>query len=468
MCTVAHAFRNVYGMVLPFAVLCHHICALRAPGPPHSRRRKRGEVHNAWERRRRRRARTWYLWKAGMCTYVCACDPTRVDGPVYLSSVAYPPPYTLLCHTGSTKFMSAFDESLFLTAVDDRYKCPICFDVCGANPLQHTDRNCERIFCAPCIKDHIDLANAQQARCPMCREPLHGRLEGLGRLLREEHGALRLRCPNHLRGCNAELTMATVAAHQEVCGHTLITCPYPGCGAEIERGALAVHEQEAVVAHMRGMREEREEREEQAGTIAQLRESSETALSQIETMGRRLMTVERELTATSSTLYGLAELLRWAPRCTYHGSVAPNVIWICRNVDAIRQASGTIVSPELRFSSVDLPQRRYSFQVKVWPNGRAGSRGCVSVTFILRPGPDPAALEWPIHPTCKLGVAMLAPPDVQDMDQRAKMRTCQLACDAAPAGDECARSWAKFVEADEFDLFCPRRDYFIFQFALFS
>ena len=93
MCTVAHAFRNVYGTVLPFAVLCHHICTLRAPGvrtaaartPAQPQAKEGGGAQCVGAKAQAPRAHMVSVESGDV--YICVCvrphTSRRTPGPVY-------------------------------------------------------------------------------------------------------------------------------------------------------------------------------------------------------------------------------------------------------------------------------------------------------------------------------------------------------------------------------------------------
>ena len=116
--------------------------------------------------------------------------------------------------------------------------CPICQDLLS-NPL--ITPSCSHSFCSACIQQALQRDSSV---CPLCRKPvqlhqLHPNL-ALKQLIED----LRIWCPNHGRGCPAQLTRDQVQRHlEEHCDYKDEQCPYQrfGCGFSGSRGDLKVH-----------------------------------------------------------------------------------------------------------------------------------------------------------------------------------------------------------------------------------
>ena len=103
-----------------------------------------------------------------------------------------------------------FETDRFEGPVPDEFICQICLDVVGINPTQHRDPECERIFCGPCLAGPPPVT-----RCPICRaHKFQNECGALGRVARQRHGALRLRCS---KGCREMFTIATIVDHERIC-----------------------------------------------------------------------------------------------------------------------------------------------------------------------------------------------------------------------------------------------------------
>ena len=87
---------------------------------------------------------------------------------------------------------------------------------------------------------HAYLASVG-SECPECKTPVNPEnLRPWSRVLRAMLSELKLRCNHVDKGCNAIVTLGSIAAHEKECKFGLQTCKW--CRESIEASSISRHE----------------------------------------------------------------------------------------------------------------------------------------------------------------------------------------------------------------------------------
>lgn len=117
----------------------------------------------------------------------------------------------------------------YVDAVDENLVCPIC-RVALVDPVITV---CDHVFCWRCL----DQAHALSPNCPIDRQPLDGEEMFLApKIITNQLDSLRVKCPNHDRGCDLVVARSLVENHvSRYCDKTMVPCPHPGCINRVAR-----------------------------------------------------------------------------------------------------------------------------------------------------------------------------------------------------------------------------------------
>ncbi|XP_046841969.1 kelch-like protein 12 [Xenia sp. Carnegie-2017] len=130
-----------------------------------------------------------------------------------------------------------YDESRFKNAVDENFRCAICFNV-----MKHA-RMClnQHSFCRECIEEHLRV-NAQ--RCPQCQERLTVATLHPARVINNMISKLMINCDFAIRGCKEFINVEDLERHVENCGFAPVSCSNERCDKEINKRDKIKHETE--------------------------------------------------------------------------------------------------------------------------------------------------------------------------------------------------------------------------------
>lgn len=119
----------------------------------------------------------------------------------------------------------------------DELLCILCSEVLD-EPMMLSP--CDHYFCGDCIKACLQM----NKQCPTCRvQASEASLKPLFRGLKNVLNVLRVRCPNHNRGCSSEFAIDHLRQHINVeCGVRPAGCPFPGCDLTLSSGKLTHNE----------------------------------------------------------------------------------------------------------------------------------------------------------------------------------------------------------------------------------
>jgi WD40 repeat protein len=157
-------------------------------------------------------------------------------------------------------------ERVWVTAPAAGLECSVCTEV-FTDPVTLA---CGHTFCRGCA---VRWFTSPAKRCPAARCPASAKSKPAALptayALREVVEALRVYCRFGLReddrggwisdaaGCQAQMSLGEVSAHEATCEHALEVCPFAGCGVERRRRDADAHDAAAALAHARGERDAR-------------------------------------------------------------------------------------------------------------------------------------------------------------------------------------------------------------------
>ena len=124
------------------------------------------------------------------------------------------------------------DEELFIDALPDYLKCPICL-CCLQSPYQTP---CGHRFCWNCIKPVLKTRNNV---CPKDRTVIDATNTFPDNAARLQINSLRIKCPKHTFGCGWVGELSDKAGHERACEFFDVPCKL--CGAPFPRVRLAAH-----------------------------------------------------------------------------------------------------------------------------------------------------------------------------------------------------------------------------------
>ena len=113
---------------------------------------------------------------------------------------------------------AGYDETRFITCVEEDLHCGICTDILR-EPKQ-CQRN-EHHFCTSCINRHLETSK----KCPLCLEELSVHTaKRPSRLLLNRLSPLQIHCDNYTRGCPEIIKLENLATHVSNCGFEPVKC----------------------------------------------------------------------------------------------------------------------------------------------------------------------------------------------------------------------------------------------------
>ncbi|XP_028406706.1 kelch domain-containing protein 8A-like isoform X2 [Dendronephthya gigantea] len=131
-----------------------------------------------------------------------------------------------------------YDEERFVSKLDDRLLCPICFKVVK-DPVQCPN---EHHFCRSCI---LRCLNETSETCPTCNHYLtEETLAKPTRFFMQTLERLMIHCDHASRGCREVGQLEFLDRHVESCGYSPTRCTNTGCSEVINRNEQERHENE--------------------------------------------------------------------------------------------------------------------------------------------------------------------------------------------------------------------------------
>lgn len=126
-----------------------------------------------------------------------------------------------------------FKSLTYVGHVNENLTCPICYCPFD-NPIRLP---CDHFFCEDCIGEAVQSQPHGLQCCPVCRSSIdQSSTSAAPRIIKQMLDDLRVRCPSHRHGCDAEMPRSSVQDHIEnECYYAEIECPVNHCPHWISR-----------------------------------------------------------------------------------------------------------------------------------------------------------------------------------------------------------------------------------------